>query len=277
MSEGRRRGLQKPPRTRAPADAPDRAPAHPVADWVARDDAALLVPLNRIRVNPGQPRRTFSEESLAELAEDIRANGLINAITVTRDGEAFVLVAGERRLRALRLMGAQDAPVRIVPREFARAIQLAENIHREDLPLLEEAQALADLQAELGLTVRQLADYVRKSKSYVHRRLEVLKWPQDAKEALRARPELFTRIAAIAGIADDSERKRHLAALAGDPSSQAPEPRSGRPKPSPQPIAFRELKGGGFDLQVRYRPGVTDRESLIADLKRLLKELEQQG
>lgn len=280
MSATKKRGLQKAPRVRAPEPKTAEALDHPIADQAARDDSALLVPISRIQADPGQPRRTFSEESIAELAADIRENGVINALTVTQDGQNYMLVAGERRLRALQLLGAHDAPVRVIDQSSARAVQLAENIHREDLPLMEEAQALAELQGELGLTVRQLAEQVRKSRSYVQRRLEVLKWPADVQDLLATHPGLLTRAAELAEIDDVGARKRAIAILTGAASeqlNQEPKPKKrsrGRP---PQPFKFNPRRDGGFDLRVTYRPGTTNREDLITELKRLLKELEAQG
>jgi len=280
VSAIRKRGLQKTPRVRVPEPQATEALDHPIAAQAARDDSALLVPLARIHVDPGQPRRTFSQESIEELAADIRENGVINALTVTQDGQNYTLVAGERRLRALQLLGAHDAPVRVIAQSSARAVQLAENIHREDLPLMEEAQALAELQAELGLTVRQLAEQVRKSRGYVQRRLAVLKWPEDVQALLSTHPGLLTRAAELAEIDDAGARKRAIAILTGTASEQLiqePKPKKrsrGRP---PQPFKFNPRKDGGFDLRVTYRPGTTNREDLITDLKRLLEELEAQG
>lgn len=280
MSTPRRRGLQKAPRVRAPEPQAAEALGHPIADQAARDDSALLVPLSLIRADPGQPRRTFSQESLEELAADIRENGIINPLTVTQDGQNYTLVAGERRLRALQLLGAPDAPVRVIGESSARAVQLAENIHREDLSLMEEAQALAALQAELSLTVRQLAEHVRKSRGYIQRRLEILKWPEDVQDLLAAHPGFLTRAAELAAIDDPATRKRAIATLVGAAPEQPGQDRQpkkrGRGRP-PQPFKFSPRKDGGFDLKVMYRPGTTSREDLITDLKHLLEELEAQG
>lgn len=279
MSGSRKRGLQKAPsRVRAPTRQPEQELEHPVADQIARDDNALLVPLARIRVLPGQPRQTFTEESIAELAEDIRENGLVNPLTVTQDGQVYNLVAGERRLRALQLLKASDAPVRVVPTENARAIQLAENLQREDLPLLEEAQALAALRDEQELTVRKLAEAVKKSRSYVHRRLEILTWPEDVQALLQEQPGLLTQAASLAKIPDAKQRQDRIAALLDPEASTkaATEGNKGKGRP-PTPFKFAERKDGGFDLQVRYRPHLADREEIIAQLKQLIQTLEDQS
>lgn len=277
MSTTKKRGLQKTPRVRVPTRQGATEAEHPVANQVARDHNALLVPLSRVRVRPGQPRQTFSEASLTELAEDIRANGLVNPLTVTQDpdGEHFNLVAGERRLRALALLNATDAPVRVIPEENARIVQLAENLQREDLPLLEEARALGALRDEQKLSVRELAQAVNKSRGYVQRRLEILEWPQELQDLLRTHPSMLTQAAEIAKLPDPAQRQRRIAALvapeAADTTPEPPKRPRGRP---PKPFVFSERKDGGFDLRVRFRPGATDREDLIQQLRRVLQELE---
>lgn len=272
----KKRGLQRPPQVREPTE--EATLQHPVADQPARDENALIVPLSRIRVQPGQPRQTFTEESLNELAQDIQANGLVNPITVTQDGHHFSLVAGERRYRALQILNATDVPVRIIPQEQARAVQLAENIQREDLPLLEEAQALAALRDERSLTVRELADLVKKSRGYVQRRLEITTWPQDVQVFIQENPGMLTQAAEIAKIEDDGRRQRRMATAAnpdavGEQVATAPK-QPGRP---PLPFRYSPRRGGGFDLQVKYRPGQVDREELLQQLRQLISELEDRG
>lgn len=269
----KKRGLQRPPQAREPVDGTNLQ--HPVADQPARDQNALIVPLSRIRVQPGQPRQTFTEESLNELAQDIQANGLVNPITVTQDGQNFNLVAGERRYRALQILKATDAPVRIIPQEQARAVQLAENIQREDLPILEEAQALAALRDERGLTVRELAGLVNKSRGYVQRRLEITTWPADVQLFLQENPGMLTQAAEIAKVSDDGRRQKRIANASHASASGGEEPavprQPGRP---PEPFRFSPRRGGGFDIQIKYRPGQADRAELLQKLKELIRELE---
>lgn len=269
----KRRGLQRTPQVRDPSL--DTALQHPVADQPARDESALIVPLGRIRVQSGQPRKTFSEESLNDLAQDIQANGLANPLTVTQDGQNFNLVAGERRYRALQLLDATDAPVRIIPQEHARSIQLAENIQREDLPLLEEAQALAALRDERELTVRELADLVKKSRGYVQRRLEIISWPEDVQEFVRDNPGMLTQAAEIAKTPDEQKRLGHIAAATqGDvPRGEGAAVSKQRGRP-PAPFRYSPRRGGGFDLQIKYRPGQVDKAELLQQLKDLIGELE---
>src|SRR5690606_13398694 len=88
---------------------------------------------------------------------------------------------------------------------------LAENIQREDLPLLEEAQALATLRDERELTVRELADLVKKSRGYVQRRLEITTWPEDVQQFLQENPGMLTQAAEIARVSDSQRRQKRIA------------------------------------------------------------------
>jgi len=274
VSATKKRGLQRQPTARNTPGEPELH--HPVADQPARDDRALIVPISRIHVSPGQPRQTFSDESLTELAEDIRTNGLVNPLTVTQDGHNYLLVAGERRFRALKLLNATEAPVRIIPQEHARGVQLAENIQREDLPLLEEAQALAALRDEQQLTVRGLAELVKKSRSYVQRRLEIVGWPDDVQHFLRDNPGLLTQAAELAKIGNDQRRQNRIAnVLNPDPVEPTDAPPLRPPGRPPTPYRFSERKGGGFDLHIKYRPGSVDKSELLDRLKKLILELER--
>lgn len=271
MSASKKRGLQRKPRVRN-ADPENSTLGHPLVDQIARDQQALVVPLHQLKPSEDQPRQTFDESTIEELAKDIKANGLINPLTVVEEGEGYRVIAGERRYRALKQAGQQDAPVRIVSPSTARAIQLAENLHREDLPLLEEAQAFAALRDELSLTVRDLADKVRKSKSYVQRRLAIMEWPEDVQELLRQEPGMLTAAEAIARINDPKRRAQRIAALLSKKPERSPEPKPERERP--EPFRFKERARGGFDVQVRYRPNSGNREELIAQLREVLQRLE---
>ena len=270
----RKAGLQrKPPAAHEPEDQVSPT-EHLVDDIVGMDRTALLVPVSRIEVSPDQPRKTFDEDSLTELAADIERHGLINPLTVYDEGGVYHLIAGERRLRALKKLGRSDANVRVVSRDEAKVIQLAENLQRENLPLLEEALALTALKNELDVPVRELATRVNKSKSYVDRRLQILRMPPDVQELLAQEPGLLTKAEQIAKIKDEKRRQARIAQLlAEEPAERAkPSPARGRPG---APVQRRDLKGGGFNLVVRYRPGKSDRDELIQALRRALQDLEE--
>jgi ParB family transcriptional regulator, chromosome partitioning protein len=145
------------------------------------------VALSALRPNPHQPRQAFSEESLRELADSIREKGILQPILVEPDtaGE-YVIIAGERRVRAARLAGLQKIPVII--RQFSPQekleIALIENVQREDLTPVEAATAYKRLMELGSLNQEQLAQRIGKERSTVTNTLRLLKLPDDAQAAL---------------------------------------------------------------------------------------------
>ena len=135
------------------------------------------VPLDAVAPNPRQPRGTFDDDTLAELAASIREVGLLQPIVVReQDNDRYELVMGERRWRAARLAGLQAVPaiVRTVPDTNLLRDALLENLHREQLNALEEAAAYAQLLDDFGVTHEALAERVGKSRSHVSNTLRLL-------------------------------------------------------------------------------------------------------
>jgi ParB family chromosome partitioning protein len=148
----------------------------------------LYVPLGNIEVNPFQPRSTFEEESLQELAESIKIHGVIQPITVRKiEGNKYQLIAGERRLRASKLAGKAEIPayVRAASDQESIEIALIENIQREDLNPLEIAINYKRLMDECDLTQDKLAERLSKNRSTVTNFIRLLKLPPDIQAALR--------------------------------------------------------------------------------------------
>ena len=146
----------------------------------AANDPAKAVqelPLNDIRPNPYQPRRQFSEGELAELADSIRRYGVLQPIVVRSGDEGLELVAGERRLRACKMLGLDTIPavVRDLSDEDLAVLALVENLQREDLHFLEEAQGYQRLLEEFGLTQEELAKRIGKSQSTIANKIRLLK------------------------------------------------------------------------------------------------------
>ncbi len=140
-------------------------------------EGVVRLKTNEIKARPDQPRQKFDEETIGELAESIQRYGILQPLVVTRTGDAYVLIAGERRLRAAQKAGLEEVPVILreaTPREVAE-ISLVENIQREDLGPVEEARAYEELLAEYGFTQLQLAERIGKSRSYVANALRLLK------------------------------------------------------------------------------------------------------
>ena len=145
------------------------------------------IPLGRIRPNPQQPRHSFDEEGLAELAASIRSCGILQPLTVRRAGEGYELVAGERRLRAARIAGLREVPCLVaqVGEEDAALLALMENLQRRDLDCWEEAQAIARLISRYGLSQEEAARRLGRAQPTVANKLRLLRLPEDVRALLR--------------------------------------------------------------------------------------------
>lgn len=145
------------------------------------------IPLSRIRPNPQQPRRSFDEEGLAELAASIRSCGILQPLTVRRAGDGYELVAGERRLRAARIAGLREVPCLVaqVGEEDSALLALMENLQRRDLDCWEEAQAIARLISRYGLSQEEAARRLGRAQPTVANKLRLLRLPEDVRALLR--------------------------------------------------------------------------------------------
>jgi ParB family chromosome partitioning protein len=159
-------------------DAPTPAPL-PVAR-----DAESLVDLDLLAPNAFQPRSQFDETRLDELAQSIKANGLIQPIIVRKRGQGYEIIAGERRWRAAQRAGLLKVPVivRDTPDEKLLEVALIENVQREDLNPIEEAQAYRRLTDEFGMTQEQVAIAVGKDRASVSNYLRLLKLPASVRD-----------------------------------------------------------------------------------------------
>ena len=148
------------------------------------------IPVERIRPNPLQPRQTFVEDELAELAQSIREHGILQPVVVSRQPEegAYQLIIGERRWRAARQAGLATIPALVRPTGSREALEIAlvENLQRASLSPLETAEAYAALISEFGITQEQVAARVGKSRSAVANTLRLLNLATAAKKALAA-------------------------------------------------------------------------------------------
>jgi ParB family chromosome partitioning protein len=134
--------------------------------------------------NPDQPRKHFSETALADLAASIQARGLLQPIVVRRTADGYRLLAGERRFRAAKVAGLDRVPALIREGDDDLEIALIENLQREDLSPLEEAEALAMLIERHGYSHREVADLLGKSRPYVSNTLALNKLPDGVKAEL---------------------------------------------------------------------------------------------
>ena len=145
------------------------------------------IALSDIIPNPTQPRTEFDEVALEELAESIRQLGLIQPITVKRDGDKYIIISGERRWRAAQKAGLEVAPayIREVDDTTLHAMALVENIQREDLNAIEISLGMQRLVEECGLTQEALAERLGKKRSTVANYLRLLNLPEEIQFAIK--------------------------------------------------------------------------------------------
>ncbi len=180
MSNKRKRGLGK---------GLDALLGDNVKDVPSGDETVALLPLDDVEPGPYQPRTEIDPEALNELADSIRAQGIVQPIVVRpKAGRGYEIVAGERRWRAARIAGLDAVPalVRDLPDRTVLAVGLIENIQRESLNSLDEAQALQRLITECGLTHEQCAEAVGRSRAAVTNLLRLLQLAEPVQEHLKA-------------------------------------------------------------------------------------------
>ena len=149
-------------------DAESAAPRGVVAGTIHRKARTVLtaLPLSAVRPNPAQPRRHFDPDALAELAASIAQHGLLQPVIVKREDDGYLIMAGERRYRAAQLAGLAVIPA-LVRDDDPLEIAIIENLQREDLSALEEAEGLGALIDQYGYTHEALAELIGKSRPYV--------------------------------------------------------------------------------------------------------------
>ncbi|MBO4300934.1 MAG: ParB/RepB/Spo0J family partition protein [Desulfovibrio sp.] len=153
------------------------------------DNQTSLQRLENLTPNPHQPRRNFDQDALKELANSIRSQGIIQPLLVrpARDGEGYQIVAGERRWRAAKIAGLKEVPVLVRDMDDTEVMvaALVENLQREDLNPIEEAEALKVLRETLQITQEELAERLGKSRSAIANALRLLQLSQEARKDLQ--------------------------------------------------------------------------------------------
>lgn len=176
------------------------------------DENLLTVDLDKLKAREDQPRKNFDDDSLEELANSIKADGVIQPIVVRKVGDKYEIIAGERRFRASKLAGLEKVPIIVknVSDRKARELALVENIQREDLNPIEEAISLKTLMEEYKLTQQELSDIVGKSRSYIANNLRLLNLSDYIKEYL-IRGELSpSQGRTLLSLETEEERKKYL-------------------------------------------------------------------
>lgn len=237
------------------------------------------IPLDQLRPSPFQPRRDMAPEALEELAQSIRAQGVMQPIVVREVGEGFEIIAGERRWRASRLAGLKRIPavVRTVDDTTAMALALIENIQRQDLSPLEEALALQRLIKECKLTQQACAEAVGRSRPSVSNLLRLLDLPQDVQELLRqgkiemghARALLTLESAVQSRLAQKiaalglSVRQAEMMVQQAQGGKTGAVPAGSRPSPNPRVHGLESALAKHWGMSVSIRPGAAGKGQLV--------------
>ncbi len=187
-----------PPRTHT------QTPAHQAAE------SPYLLPIGQIEPNPLQPRTSFEPEKLEELAQLIRANGVIQPLVVRKKGSRYQLVAGERRWRAAKQAGLSEVPavVQEIADDHLLEITLVENIQREDLNPIETAAAFDRLLNDLSLTHEEVARRTGKDRSTITNMLRLLKLPPAVQTLVAERKLSMGHARAVLGLSEEEQQIR---------------------------------------------------------------------
>ena len=210
-----------------------------------RKENVFYVETNKIKANPDQPRHDFDEEGIKELSKSVRKYGVLQPLLVTKvETEtskglevSYQLIAGERRLRASQVAGLPQVPV-IIRDEFEHKqdrleVALIENVQRKDLNPVEEAEAYDRLAKEFGLTHKEIAEKVSKSREVVANAIRLLNLPKDIRDALRAEKLSRAHAKALLSFADEAkQREVYNQILAGGVSSKDVESMAASAKPN---------------------------------------------
>ena len=215
------------------------------------------VPVGKILPNPAQPRLSYDEDSLTELADSIREHGVLQPILVRPGGAQFELIAGERRWRASRMAERDTIPAIVVDFDESTALEVSiiENLQREDVSPLEEAAMFRKMTDTFGYSVRQLAQKVGKDKGYVENRLRLAEAPADIRELVSLRKDTISHAYELMKISDERQRRRLAKRIAAGELTLAKlrtSPAASRPRMNRSPA--RSGGGGRRRSPARPRP-----------------------
>ena len=215
------------------------------SDAPTRQGSVRQIPLDRIESNPEQPRVTFVQETIDELASSIREHGVLQPILVRplRPG-TFQLIAGERRWRAARQAGLDTIPALVeeIDDETALEIAIIENLQREDLSPLDEAAMYDRMIRDHGYSIRKLAEKLGKDKGYLENRLRLADAPEEVRELVSLRKDTLSHAYELLKVGDPKKRRRLADQVARGELSlvrlrERIEGRRTRPAVEPEPIS----------------------------------------
>ena len=172
------------------------------------NEGILFLDINDIKPNSKQPRKNFPDDKIDELAKSIETHGIIQPIMVRPAGEGYEIVAGERRWRAARRAALKQVPciIRELTEEQNMLIAIIENMQREDLNPMEEADALNQMIVQYGLTQEEVSKSVGKSRPYITNALRLLKLPSEIREMVVQGQLTSGHARAIAGVKDETKQ-----------------------------------------------------------------------
>jgi ParB family transcriptional regulator, chromosome partitioning protein len=246
------------------------------------------IPVEKILPNPAQPRLSYEEDSLTELADSIREHGVLQPILVRPVGSKYELIAGERRWRASRLAQRETIPAIVAEFDDQTALEVSiiENLQREDVSPLEEA-AMFRKMMDLGYSVRQLAQKIGKDKGYVENRMRLADAPPEIRELVSVRKDSISHAYELMKITDERTRRRlakkvaageltlvKLRALNGSSSGESDSPKR-RARTVAGEVAVAKAARATDDALMTNRGKLADAIEELVDLLRRPDVIEQ--
>jgi ParB family transcriptional regulator, chromosome partitioning protein len=259
------------------------APQEHALHQLAADQGFLYIPVDLLRPNPDQPRQHFNNSALEDLSASIKEKGVLQPVLARKDseGEGFILIAGERRWRAAKAAGLAEIPALIRKDEDTLEVALIENVQRENLNPLEEAEALLKLKLTKGFTDQELAKIIGKSRPSVTEILSLNQLPEPIKGQCRtsdtwSKSQLLQLVRANSPEKIDSLWK----VLKGGAATTVRDLRRHMAKSTSsrkgKPIHYRFLhkpKGRSYQVLVTFTKAEVSREELRAALREALAHL----
>lgn len=183
-----------------------------VTQVAAPGEQIRQIPLHKLHPNPEQPRKSFDEVALAELASSIKEHGIIQPLVVTPDGESFRIVAGERRYRAAQKAGLKTLPAIVRNHKELEELEIAlvENVQRVDLSPLEQAVSIVRLRDQFSLTSKQIAKKLGKAETTISNIVRLLQLPPEAVEAMQKNQISEGHARAILALKTDEKAQKEL-------------------------------------------------------------------
>lgn len=170
------------------------------------------IPITHIKPNPDQPRKHFDDEALNELATSVKNHGIVQPLVVTKNGDGYRIIAGERRWRAAGIAGLKEVPAIVRSMQLIEELEVAiiENVQRADLSPLEQAQSIERLHDQFSLSYSEIAKKLGKAVPTIHNTVRLLQLPEDARVALYKNQISEGHARAILALKDDVQMQAEL-------------------------------------------------------------------